>query len=217
MAWFHVTLSLRDAPSSSSSSVESFFSHPFRTRATARTDVTLLSRWLKPRPRALSCFQNYDGDLLRVQPADPEPSGRADMAGRQRLGRPRARAGGGVHSEATIGYDALSSRIYTRGVLFARESTLWEYGVAFARESAVNLSSSRIVIGLCMSDSREVLKSIKSGGGLIAQRIFSASPLIECVKKINTKQRVYNVHIYISKRYNSKERFVVNKAKKDRK
>jgi len=31
---------------------------------------------------ALHLFQDHDGDLLRVQLADPESSGRADMAGR---------------------------------------------------------------------------------------------------------------------------------------
>lgn len=96
MAWFHVILSLKDAPSSS---VES------SSRPLARGGE-LASRFpcrLKPRPRA-SFFQDHDSDLLRVQPADPESSGRADMAGWQRLGRPRARASGGVYFEATAGY-----------------------------------------------------------------------------------------------------------------
>lgn len=44
-------------------------------------------------------FQNYDGHLFRVQPADPESSGGPDMAGWKRLGRPRPGAGRGVHSE----------------------------------------------------------------------------------------------------------------------
>lgn len=93
MAWFHITLTLRDAPSSS---VES-------------SSVPLASgRRAYPaglnRDRALPLFQDHDSNLLRVQPADPESSGRIDMAGRQRLGRPRAGASGGVHSEATSGY-----------------------------------------------------------------------------------------------------------------
>lgn len=46
-------------------------------------------------------FQDHDSDLLRVQPADPESSGRADMAGREWMGRPDAATGGGVHVEAT--------------------------------------------------------------------------------------------------------------------
>lgn len=94
MAWFHVTLSLRDAPSSS---VESS-SVPL---ASGRFAASLAGL---NRDHALPLFQDHDSDLLRVQPADPESSGRADMAGRQRLGRPRARASGGVHSEATPGY-----------------------------------------------------------------------------------------------------------------
>lgn len=93
MAWFHVTLSLRDAPSSS---VESS-SVPLASGA-SRLPAGL------NRDRALPLFQDHDGDLLRVQPADPESSGRADMAGRKRLGRPRAGASGGVHSEAAPGY-----------------------------------------------------------------------------------------------------------------
>lgn len=68
-----------------------------------RADVATFLAGLK-RDRALSLFQDHDGDLLRVQPADFEPSGRADMAGWQWLGRPRAGASGGVHSEATSGY-----------------------------------------------------------------------------------------------------------------
>lgn len=93
MAWFHITLTLRDAPSSS---VES-------------SSVPLASgRRAYPaglnRDRALPLFQDHDSNLLRVQPADPESSGRIDMAGRQRLGRPRAGASGGVHPEATSGY-----------------------------------------------------------------------------------------------------------------
>lgn len=93
MAWFHITLSLRDAPSSS---VES-------------SSVPLASgRRAFPaglyRDRAFPLFQDHDSDLLCVQPADPESSSRANMAGRQWLGRPHARASGGVHSEATPGY-----------------------------------------------------------------------------------------------------------------
>lgn len=72
---------------------------PFRLRA----DVASFPAGLN-RDRALSLFQDHDSDLLCVQPADPKSSGRADMAGRQWLGRPRARASGGVHFEATSGY-----------------------------------------------------------------------------------------------------------------
>lgn len=93
MAWFHITLSLRDAPSSS---VES-------SLRAARERTSRFIAGLN-RDRALSLFQDHDSDLFRLQPADPESSGRADMAGRQWLGRPRARASGGVHSEATPGY-----------------------------------------------------------------------------------------------------------------
>jgi len=78
MAWFHVTLSLRDAPSSS---VESSFKiRSIRSRRTSRFPAG------SSPDRALHLLQDHDGDLLRVQPADPESSGRADMAGRQRLG-----------------------------------------------------------------------------------------------------------------------------------
>ena len=93
MAWFHVTLSLRDAPSSS---VESS-SVPLASGR--RAFLAGLNQ-----DRTLPLFQDYDSDLLRVQPADPKSSSWADMAGWQRLGRPRARASGGVHSEATPGY-----------------------------------------------------------------------------------------------------------------
>lgn len=96
MAWFHVILSLRDAPSSS---VESS-SVPL---ASGGKRTSRLPYRLKPRPRT-SFFQDHDSDLLRVQPAHPKSSGRADMAGWQRLGRSRARASGGVHSETTTGY-----------------------------------------------------------------------------------------------------------------
>jgi len=93
MAWFHVTLSLRDAPSSS---VESSSVPLASGRRAFHAGLN--------RDRALSLFQDHDSDLLRVQPADSESSGRADMAGRQRLGRSRAGASGGVHFEATPGY-----------------------------------------------------------------------------------------------------------------
>lgn len=46
-------------------------------------------------------FQDHVNDLLRVQPADPEPSGVPGMEGWERLGRPCARTGGGVYFEAT--------------------------------------------------------------------------------------------------------------------
>lgn len=102
MAWFHVILSLRDAPSSS----VPLKVLPFRPRVAAKTDT---SRFFPPsaglsRDRALPFFQDHDSDLLRVQPAHPKSSGRADMAGWQWLGRSRARASGGVHSETTTGY-----------------------------------------------------------------------------------------------------------------
>lgn len=96
MAWFHVTLSLRDAPSSS---VESSFD-PLASgdERTSRFPAGL------SRDRTFHFFQDHDGDLLRVQPADPESSGRADMAGRQWLGRPRTGTSGGIDPEATTGY-----------------------------------------------------------------------------------------------------------------
>lgn len=93
MAWFHVTLSLRDAPSSS---VESSSVPLASGRRAFLADLN--------QDRTIPLFQDHDSDLLRVQPADPESSSRADMAGWQRLGRPRARASGGVHFEATPGY-----------------------------------------------------------------------------------------------------------------
>lgn len=74
---------------------------PYRSRAGT---YPRLPRWLNTETARFPLFQDHDSDLLRVQPADPESSGRADMAGRQRLGRPRARASGGVHSEAASGY-----------------------------------------------------------------------------------------------------------------
>lgn len=84
---------------------------PFRSRVTKPLRLCALSSgWLKSSP---SSFQNHDSDLLRVQPADPESSGRVDMAGRQRLGRPRAGASGGIHSEATTGYARTRIRAVT--------------------------------------------------------------------------------------------------------
>lgn len=86
---------------------------PFHSRVAKSLRLcALVPSWLKPRPCA-SFFQDHDSDLLRVQPADPESSGRADMARRQRLGRPRAGASGGVHSEATTGYARTRIRAVT--------------------------------------------------------------------------------------------------------
>lgn len=52
---------------------------------------------------APSCLQDHDRYLFRLQPSHPVPPGRVGMAGRQRLGRPGARAGGGVDHPAEAG------------------------------------------------------------------------------------------------------------------
>lgn len=115
MAWFHVTLSLRDAPSSSveSSSVSLAIGEVISSLRSSPADPMT--------PRYAPFFQDHDSDLLCVQPADPESSGWADMAGWQRLGRPRAGASGGIHSEATTGYARTRIRAVTQHFSRARE------------------------------------------------------------------------------------------------
>jgi hypothetical protein len=74
----------------------------------AKWQKTVLSCHL---PWRLSwCLQDNDGYLLRVQPAHPEPSGGACLAGRQRLGRSGPRAGGGVNTATTAGSRASGLR-----------------------------------------------------------------------------------------------------------
>lgn len=132
MAWFHVTLSLRDAPSSSveSSSVSLAIGEAISSLRSSPADPMT--------PRYAPFFQDHDSDLLRVQPADPESSGWADMAGWQRLGRPRAGASGGIHSEATTGYARTRIRAVTQH-FFARTRAYYGNPLLFSRKSASNL------------------------------------------------------------------------------
>lgn len=133
MAWFHVILSLRDAPSSS----VPLKVLPFRPRVAAGTDTRhafFSPCRLKPRPRAFF-FQDHDSDLLRVQPAHPKSSGRADMAGWQWLGRSHARASGGVHSEATTGYARTRFDDPSKPAFFFFFCTLWKFDGLRSRDA----------------------------------------------------------------------------------
>lgn len=94
---------------------------PFRSRLAKSLRLCALIQPTLCRDSGASFFQDHDSDLLRVQPADPESSGRTDMAGRQRLGRPRAGASRGIHSEATTGYARARIRAVTRHFSRARE------------------------------------------------------------------------------------------------
>lgn len=87
-------------------------------------------------PRYAPFFQDHDSDLLRVQPADPESSGWADMAGWQRLGRPRAGASGGIHSEATTGYARTRIRAVTQQ-FFARTRAYYGNPLLFSAQKCL--------------------------------------------------------------------------------